>query len=263
MSIFRINGNDLFVETQGDGEPVLFVNGIMMTSRVWTPQTSVLAKSFTCVTYDLRGQLLSDKPDGVYGWDQHVADCLGVLDALEIGSAHIVGNSYGGVIAQLMAARHPGRIRSLSVIGSLGRADARFKAIFDRWAEVVAREPRDVAAATREDNFSAAYLRDNAAAIAKSEAWFRQQDDAYFRALKALIPAIRDVDILDELARIRCPAQMLVGGEDALVGDGLAEEAARHIPGCRLTVIEGAGHAVSLEQPAVVNQTLLDFLFDA
>lgn len=123
MSFARRNGVDLYFETQGDGEPVLLLPGLGMTSATWAVIADEMARSAFVITTDPRGAGRSSAPDHRYSGSELAADACSVLDAAGVRSAHIVGVSMGGMIAQHLALRHQGSVRSLSLISTYASAD--------------------------------------------------------------------------------------------------------------------------------------------
>lgn len=246
-------------EQAGEGEPVIFINGIMMTARSWQPQTQTLSRRWRCIHYDLRGQLLSGKPPGPYGFEQHASDLLSLLDSLELPSAHLVGISYGGAVAQRFAARHPRRVRSLSLITTTAEATAAHRQRFQAWLDVLEAQPRELFAFTLRENYSTEFIRGHRAELEHVDAWYRGRGDDYYQGLRSLVPSIRDVNLRPALASIECPVLVVAARHDALVGREASYRLAAAIPGARLKEIAG-GHAISIEQPAALNAVLAEFL---
>jgi pimeloyl-ACP methyl ester carboxylesterase len=114
IELLRANGIDLGVRTLGAGPAVLLVHGFPGTSYSWRHQLPVLAANgFRAVAVDTRGYGASDRPDSESTSSVIEADLLGVLDALEIENAHVVGQDFGSMYAWNLAQRHPGRVRSV------------------------------------------------------------------------------------------------------------------------------------------------------
>jgi pimeloyl-ACP methyl ester carboxylesterase len=111
-------------EERGSGAPVVFLHGAGLTHRLWEPQIEVLGAHYRCVAVDLRGHGGSRgiAPGDEYRCDDLALDVVGLLDALGIDRAHIVGLSLGGLVAQLLALDHPGRVRTLVTMGAASSA---------------------------------------------------------------------------------------------------------------------------------------------
>ncbi|PKO89550.1 MAG: 2-hydroxy-6-oxo-2,4-heptadienoate hydrolase [Betaproteobacteria bacterium HGW-Betaproteobacteria-10] len=117
-------GFETNVHDQGEGQPVLLIHGSGPGVTAWANWRLVLpelAKSCRVIAPDMLGFGYSERPvDAVYSLDTWVKHALGVLDALNIEQADLVGNSFGGAIALALAIRHPERVRRLVLMGSVG-----------------------------------------------------------------------------------------------------------------------------------------------
>src|SRR5262249_12857080 len=113
MPLARVNGLQVGYERAGSGPPLVLLHGVLVDARVWRPQLAGLSDAFDVTDWDAPGHGQSSDPTDAYtlaDW----ADCLaGLLDALATERAHILGLSWGGVIAQEFYRRHPARVRSL------------------------------------------------------------------------------------------------------------------------------------------------------
>src|SRR2546422_151424 len=113
MPITRSGDADIAYEVLGDGEPLLMIMGLAADQRMWIMQTPVLAQHYRAITFDNRGVGGSSCPPGPYTMEQMAADALAVMDAAGAESAHVLGISMGGAIAQHVALKAPERVRSL------------------------------------------------------------------------------------------------------------------------------------------------------
>ena len=94
-------------------EPVLMIQGLGADMSGWAFQRAAFAASYRTIAFDNRGAGRSDKPYGAYSLEQMADDAIAVLDAVGVERAHVMGASMGGAIAQILAVRHPERVRSL------------------------------------------------------------------------------------------------------------------------------------------------------
>src|SRR5215218_2271434 len=112
----RVQVGDIQInyEERGAGEPLLLIMGFGGSLAGWRPEfLDGLARSFRVIAFDNRGTGLSDKPEGSTTVAQMADDGVGLLDALDIPRAHVMGISMGGMIAQELALRHPERVVGL------------------------------------------------------------------------------------------------------------------------------------------------------
>ena len=113
MPITKANGIDLYYEIHGDGEPLLLIMGLSLTSKSWFKTLPALSEQYKVILFDNRGVGQSGKPNSPYSIELMAEDARAVLDAAGVESAHVYGISMGGMIAQRLAIQYPERVRSL------------------------------------------------------------------------------------------------------------------------------------------------------
>src|SRR5262245_26552811 len=147
MPTVRANGIDLFYQVRGHGDPLLLIAGFGCDHTIWSLVVPALAAHHRVIAFDNRGVGRSSGPDTVTGIPQMAEDAAGLLGALGLDRVHVAGHSMGGMIAQELALAHPERVRTLTLLSSCARQDARGRAIIESWGDL----PRlvDVATATR------------------------------------------------------------------------------------------------------------------
>jgi pimeloyl-ACP methyl ester carboxylesterase len=253
------DGAGLFYEIEGDGEPLVLLNGIMMTTRSWALQLPALTSRYRVILHDFRGQLRSPSP-GPWNIEQHADDLAALLDHLEIERLHVVGTSYGGEVGMIFAFTYPDRARSLTVIASTSRvnehmrggAAAAINAVDterDRLFDIVAR-------AFFSKQFAAAHPE----VLEQERARLAEYGDDFFRGYASLCDAFSGLDVTDNLRGIRCPTLVVAAEHDHLKPVACSRTIAAEIPDARLEVIADAGHAVVIERPDAINATLTAFL---
>ena len=248
----------IYHEVVGAGEPLVLLNGIMMTTASWAKQTSALATRFCCILHDFRGQLRSEKPPGPYSMQMHVADLLTLLDELGIERAHLVGTSYGGEVGMMFAGAHPDRVRSLSVIASVSRVDQSLRDSIALWAETARNAPEHLWEVSLPYNYSPQFIAANPSFIEASRQRVSAMPPDWFRGLADLCDAFLRLDV--DLGAIRCPTLVLAAAGDLLKPLRFSREIADGIANAQLAIIEDAGHAVVIEKPDAVNSLLFQFL---
>ncbi len=120
--------------------PVLFVQGLGAEKNSWNLQRAALALRWRTIALDNRGAGRSDKPEGTYDLEQMAEDAIAVLDHAGIESAHVVGLSMGGAISQIIALKHPNRVRSLTLVATACRNHEWREELLQSWADVAATE---------------------------------------------------------------------------------------------------------------------------
>ena len=265
MPRLNAGGLSLFYQESGAGQPVIFIPGLGSDHTAWGYQTRALSQHFRCIALDNRDVGQSDCAPGPYTTRDMAQDLIGLLDALSIASADIVGWSMGSAIAQEVAINWPERVRRLCLVASYHEGDPRGTERHTTFAEL----RRTLGLETYLKvvypwSFTyRAYLRPGfVQGIMKRalESPFPQRQEAYERQVAATVSH----DARGRLSRIQSPTLVLVGDEDILTpSERFSRAMAREIPNARLVVVPEVGHALLWEQPDAVNQALQEFLLAA
>lgn len=119
MPRIAVNDVELYYEEAGSGEPILFIHEMAGDYRSWEPQLRHFSRNYRCIVYSARGYLPSGVPQGAghYSQEQAAADAVGLLDALGIGKAHVVGLSMGSFATLQVGLSYPERALSLTIVG--------------------------------------------------------------------------------------------------------------------------------------------------
>src|SRR5207247_791924 len=133
----------MFYVEAGAGDPLVLVMGFGGDHLAWGLQIPAFAAKYRVVAFDNRGVGQSDAPDAPYTTPMMADDTVGLMDALGIARAHVCGVSMGGMIAQEIALRHPGRVRTLQLHATLARPDAYMHALSASWGELRPKLERD------------------------------------------------------------------------------------------------------------------------
>lgn len=254
----------LFYRSDGAGDAVLLLNGIAMTVVSWDPVARPLATRYRVIRCDFRGQLMTPAPPpgDLAG---HADDVAGLLDHLGVEAAHIIGTSFGGVVGILVAARFPDRVRSLTTIASADGFDERMADEVARWRSACAASLEGADRGYLSDVlepvvYSEIYLEGHRAERAQRRAQIAGLPDAWFEGLITLLDSAHSLRLRDQLAQVRCPTLVIAAEHDAFVPLDRARGLAEAIDGATFRIIEGAGHAVVVEQWRRVAAMCLEFL---
>jgi 3-oxoadipate enol-lactonase len=248
----------MFAATAGEGPPLVFIHGLGWSHSLWRRQFERLSGAYRVIAADTRGHGQSDKPLGPYAITDFARDWLALLDALDVKRCCVVGFSQGGMVAQAIAARDPGRLAALVLAGTACRSKPEMRAIMEqRLAAATVDGPRAAATAAAASIFSPAFMARNPDFIAAFVEWREGHDPA---ALAAATRALYDFDFREALAALPCPVRVLSGAEDRLAPPEAGKEIAQLVPGARFSVIEASGHMLQIEQPEAFEQALDAFL---
>lgn len=250
----RPDGCRLYYELNGpEGEPpLILLEGLGGDIPGWRRNIPHLASRYRVVAYDFRGNGRSDKPHGKGSMTTFVEDTLGLLDHLEMSSAHVYGQSFGGMVGIEMALSHPKRVRSLVLAAThAGR---------HRAAPVGARGkvPKDRPYLAL---YSEAFALEHPEHVAE-DILVGSQNPQPLHAGRRQWEAVEAWEAWDRLGEIGVPTLVLHGTEDRLVAVENAHRLAKAIPRARLVLLEGAGHAYHSEQPDGADHAVLSFLDD-
>ncbi|MGK5113383.1 MULTISPECIES: alpha/beta fold hydrolase [unclassified Geodermatophilus] len=246
----------LSLTDEGTGRAVLLLHGIGGNARSCAPVGSVLAgHALRALSWDAPGYGESADPAGPADVD-HPARVCEVLDELGLDQVDLVGTSWGGVIATVVAARYPERVRSLVLADSTrgsGTSPARAAAMRARVADLVEQGPAAFAAA-RAPKLVAPGCDPVVAEAVRAE-MARVRLPGYQGAAEFMAAT----DTAGLLASIEVPTLVLVGEHDTVTGVDESRLLAATVPGARFVLVPGAGHAAVTERPHEVAAALLDF----
>jgi pimeloyl-ACP methyl ester carboxylesterase len=264
MPFARTNGISVYFEEQGAGPPLLLIMGITAPGSVWSKHAEFWARDFRCVMPDNRGVGQTDKPVGPYSSAMMADDCAGLLKELGIAQARVVGCSMGSTIAQELALRHPGRVRSMVLLCPWARCDRYARGIFEHLMTLKARlRPEEFmnyiqllifSKATWDQDASYAELLAGRKDAAVAE---RPQP---LHGLEAQAAACMAHDALGRLGEVKCPTLVIGGDADIFTPAWMAREVANAIPGAELHLYAGAGHAFHWERIDDFNLRVRDWL---
>lgn len=251
----RLADHTTTVTQYGDSGPaVVLVHAIGLDRRMWDLVLPGLSAGRRVFAYDVRGHGSAAGAPVPAAMADTGADLVGVLDALGLPRAHVVGLSYGGGIAQAAAVTAPDRFASLSLLATTDHPSD----VFEGRAAAAEKEgmaAQVVPALTRWFTPSALAVNDWAVRYAR-ECVLRGSVTDWAGAWRAF----RHFDVQEGLSRLDLPVLVLAGELDASTTPALMSEIANRIPGARFRELPGAPHMQSLETPDLVTQALNEFL---
>jgi 3-oxoadipate enol-lactonase len=257
MPMIAANQTNLYYEVNGAGVPLVFIHGLGSSTRDWEPQVAEFSKTYQVITFDLRGHGRSDKPAGPYQMAMFAADLSGLLGALQVGAAHVVGISLGGAVAFQFALDCPDRVKTLTIVNagpSLGGTPQQAEAEIARRVGIVRQLGMRAMGEALSPNL---FPKPEQAALRKqfNESWAENDPPAYIAATQSML----GWDVTERLSAISCPVLVVASDQDYTPVAAKEAYIAR-LPHARLAVIPDAHHAVSVERPEAFNQVLAQFL---
>jgi len=254
----------LYYEAHGEGEPLLLIMGYGSNSGHWFVILPHLASHFNVIIFDNRGAGRSDKPDIPYTAEMMTGDITGLLDATGIGAAHVFGVSMGGMIAQELALRHPGRVKKL-VLGctSCGGPQAIRSS---PEASAFLFNPERAKLSEGENALSTVPWLWNEDFIAKHPEAVKRyvttttQYPTPLYAYMCQANFILSLDTYDRLPQIKAPALVMCGARDRLIPPENSGILASRIPGAELVTFEKAGHGFISDTADEAGDKIIRFL---
>jgi pimeloyl-ACP methyl ester carboxylesterase len=259
----------LHVRDTGTGEPVVLLHGWPDTGDLWAHQSTALeASGYRVIAPDLRGFGASSKPTdiGAYAAPAQVGDVVGVLDALQIPRAHVVGHDWGAAIAWMTAAFAPARVTSVTALSvghpsSFGASSLRQRQL--SWYMLLFQFPGIAEQWLSADDFR--NFREWSSHPQVDSVVDRLAEPGAIKAslgiYRANLPPESLVAPPTELPPVTVPAMGVWSSEDlALTEENMVNSAKYMAAPWRYERVEGAGHWLQLDAPDKVNALLLDFL---
>ena len=263
-------GVDLYYETHGQGEPLMFVPSTAYSGEVWKPSQMPLASSLNLIFHDPRGCGRSLPTQSVYTIEQMALDIAALMDHLQLPAAHLIGHSMGGRIALSLAENFPGRVKSLimaaSGSGTAGRAGS----------DCVPGLPHRLVFDLVEMGFEK-FIYDE---IVESDTFFtkdfraghRDRVEEFFKIAWAthakidpfihLCIARHNFEGTHRLGDVQAPTLVLIGEADTIGSNHIAQSKVllERIPGAAMKVFKGQSHGFFWQAPQETNQVILDWV---
>ncbi|HKW59864.1 MAG TPA: alpha/beta hydrolase [Candidatus Dormibacteraeota bacterium] len=263
MPKVRANGVNLYYEQQGSGEPLILIPYLAADQACYAFQVGDYAKHFTCISVDLRGAGQSDKPDSPYSTELFADDIAAFMQAIGVESAHVTGLSLGAAVGMWLAAKHPDKVRTLSLHSAWPKTDPFLVSVVESW-RTMARTLDSVPEVIIQGIFPWCFTPELYAAkpeYIKSLADFVrsrpvQPVDAFMRESQAVL----DHDCLAGLGRISAPTQITFGRFDLCTSTRFADPLRKGIKHSEVHVFEGCSHAPIYENVQAFNAVTLAFL---
>ncbi|WIV12774.1 alpha/beta hydrolase [Proteiniborus sp. MB09-C3] len=257
-----IQGKNMYYETYGEGEPIVILNGIMMSTGSWTSFIDIFSRKNKLVLVDFIDQGQSDRAEGEYSQDMHVEMLKELFSILGLDKVHLVGISYGGEVAQRFALKYQAQLLSLILSNTTSYTNHILKDIGDGW--IYAAKTYDGSTffkVTMPYVYSPEFYESNIT-------WLKEREKAFSVSLKPewyegfirLVRSAEDLNITDALHNIKVPT-LIIGAEyDITTPLRCQEEIQKRISDSKLMVIKGSGHATMYEKPYEFITVVLGFV---
>lgn len=257
-----IKGKNMYYEIYGEGEPLVILNGIMMSTGSWSSFVDVLSNRNKLVLVDFIDQGQSDKVEDQYSQDLHVEMLHDLFDQLNLGKLHLLGVSYGGEVAQRFALKYQEQLLSLVLANTTSYTNHILKDIGEGW--IYGAKTYDGSIffkSTMPFIYSPEFYEENIN-------WLKEREKAFSISLKPewyegfirLVRSAEDLNITDEIHKIKIPTLIISSEFDGTTPLRYQEVMQKRIPNSKLMVIKGAGHASMYEKPYEFISAALGFV---
>ncbi len=263
MPTVHANDIDIYYEVQGEGEPLVLIPYLAADQACYAFQVAEYAKHYTCFTVDLRGAGLTSKPEGSYSTELLADDVAAFMQAAGVDRAHVAGLSLGAATGMWLAARHPGRVTSLSLHSAWPSTDPYLRVVVEGW-RIMAQALDSVTdmvikgilpwCLTPELYAARPDYVDSLADFVRSRPM--PPVDAFLRQSEAVLSH----DASAVLGAIAAPTLITFGRHDQVTSTRFADALTTGIADSELTVFEDCSHAPIYENVEAFNERTLAFL---
>jgi pimeloyl-ACP methyl ester carboxylesterase len=266
MAILRRTDTELYYEVTGHGAPVLFIQGVGLHGGGWKPQVTDLSKDYQCLTFDNRGMGRSQPLTTPLSIELMAEDALALMDAQGWESAHVVGHSMGGLIAQHLALSARRRVRSLALLCTIPRG--RDATTPTPWLIWVGLRSHVGTKRMRRHAFLQMVMSpaDHAAAdldvtAAEYEPLFGHDLAVQPPVAMKQLSAMAKYDATPRLGELAgLPTLVVSAQHDRITPPASGRAIAAGIPGARYVELAGVAHGVPIQYPGKINALLLEHL---
>src|SRR5260370_29427384 len=263
MPTVQANGIDIYYEVQGEGEHLVLIPDLAADQACYAFQVAEYAKLCTCFTVDLRGAGLSGKPEGTYPTELLADDIAAFMQAAGVDRAHVFGLSLGAATGMWLAARHPARVKSLSLHSAWPSTDPFLRVVVQGW-QIMAQALGSVTDMVIKGIFPWCFTPELYAArpeyIDSLADFVRGRPMPPVDAFMRQSGAVLSHDAREVLGSIQAPTLLTFGRHDMVTSTRFAGPLKDAIAGSELIVFEDCSHAPIYENVEAFNQRSLEFL---
>ncbi len=261
MAMIKIRDIHMYYEIHGEGFPLVLIMGLKRNTAWWYRQIPELSQHFKVIAFDNRGAGRTDMPEMAYSIGMFADDTAGLLDALKIPKAHVLGISMGGYIAQELAIRRPDLVQGL-VLGCTSCGGGKAVLMSEETkAAYIANQGLTLEQILQKDMhiyFSSAFIANRPERI---EAFIRiclenvQPPEAFQRQFDACLGH----DTVDRLGDIKAPTAIMAGDDDKLVPTENSRILKELMPKAKLQLYPGKRHCFFMEESKEFNEAVVKF----
>lgn len=258
-----VNGIQIYYEEKGKGEPLILINGLAFPMNLWFAQIEDLSKDFRVIALDNRGIGQSGQPDEEYSIAMMASDAVGLLKALGIQKAHVVGLSMGGFISQEIALSYPDVVNRLVLVAT-GLGGARSlelgRPFWEKAAAAISGKPPQDVYRIDLTLMSAPGFAESHPDIMDKAVALRMKNPQPLAAFLRQFAACNVFDNNVPAQNIKQPTMIILGQDDPIFPIPLADDFRKVLPKAKMIVYENCGHAILLEKADRLSRDIREFL---
>jgi pimeloyl-ACP methyl ester carboxylesterase len=258
-----VNGVSINYAVEGEGEPLLLIPYLAADHACYAFQLPAYTAQFQCISVDLPGSGESDMPAGPYSTDGYADQMAGFLDGIGVERAHVAGVSLGASVASHLAARHPAKVKTVSLHSAWDSTDGYLRAVLTMWRSLADGVPA-IADVVIEGIFPFCFTpetyRDRPEFMAGLEDFVRSRPAQPKEAFLAQTEAVLGHDCAPTLGDIKAPTLITYGAEDQVTSTRFLEPLSNGIADSEVVVFDNVSHAALHEDAEAFNRATLDFL---
>ncbi|WP_343656241.1 3-oxoadipate enol-lactonase [Cupriavidus sp.] len=246
----RIRARDVQLQARIDGREgpwVVLIHALGANLTLWDDTARHLSDRYRVLRFDLRGHGGSDAPVGAYTMTRLADDAVALMDALDIGQAHVCGVSVGGMVAQTLGVRHADRLLSLTLVDTIDHTPMEAHPMWaNRIGQAEAHGMAGMAPSTMERWLTQPFHAQHPDQVERIN---RMLLATPVQGYVGVAQAIVAFDLADAIGRIHCPTLVVTGDKDEGAPVSMAQSIAQKIHGAKLEVLPDAAHLSFIEQP--------------
>ncbi len=265
MSRFNYAQGFLYYQTTKPINPkapwIVLLNGVMSTTSSWQAYRDVFAgQGFNVLTHNYRNQPLSS-PTQTITFEEHSADLYALLKHLDIKSYHLVGVSYGGIVALTHTLNHPSSVKTLNLIATTPMMTEHLAKIIDTWSALSHYDGETFYQGIQPFVYHPTYLNNDSKQHQENQKAFMKLDESYYQGQRVLYKNLLELnDFSSQLERLKQPTVLISGVDDIVTPMTLMQRIQDKIIGSELLLVPNTAHGILHEKTAEVVSVLLGFI---
>lgn len=261
MAQFLFQNKKVYYETYGQGEPILILNGIMMSCASWKEFVEPFSENNQLILLDMLDQGKSDKMEEDFLQKIQVEVVKALLDHLALKEVNLVGISYGGEVALQFAVKYSACLRRLVLFNTTACTGPWLGDIGSGW-NCAAKDPEAYYLSTIPVIYSPVFYREHSEWMTSRKEALKAvfSDRAFIESMVRLTNSAADYNVLNELHLIKVKTLVVSCSEDYLTPMEEQRRIAERIPDCEYIVVPNCGHASMYEKPVLFAALVLGFV---